>query len=332
MLVRSRQGRTDPAPLPPVAVNCTSLMEVRQLSKKFGTHQAVSDVSFTLQAGEVLGLLGPNGAGKSTTMMMMAGLLKPDRGEVLLNGLPYNGRDPSLKRMLGVVPQDLAIYPDLNAVENLRFFGSLYGLGRDELKSRSDEVLQQIGLTDSALRPSGKYSGGMKRRLNFGIALMHRPRILILDEPTVGVDPQSRSHLLDCVREQARSGVGVIYASHYMEEVQSICERVAIVDHGRVLACDQIPNLLHGLATELQIHVSGDGDVPRRLRGLTPIECGPDGTYILILSGSCGDIGDRLRSILHHLMAAQIQVVRIETQQSNLERLFLQMTGYALRD
>ncbi|MBS0205983.1 MAG: ABC transporter ATP-binding protein [Planctomycetes bacterium] len=316
----------------PVVVNRATLLEIRHLARRFGSQQAVADVSLSVQPGEVLGLLGPNGAGKSTTMMMISGLLKPDSGEILINGQPYDGRDPALKRTLGLVPQDLAIYPELNAIENLQFFGRLYGLSTRQLKERSDEVLERIGLVDSAHRPSGSYSGGMKRRLNFGISLMHEPAILILDEPTVGVDPQSRSHLLECVRDQARSGVGVIYASHYMEEVQSICERVAIVDHGRVLACDQIPRLLEGLNTELMIHVTGEGDICNRLAGLARIEQSPDGNSVLVVSGACGDIGERLRSILHHLMAARVRVIRIETQQTNLERLFLQLTGYALRD
>lgn len=308
------------------------LLQVRNLAKRFGTHQAVADVSFTLQSGEVLGLLGPNGAGKSTSMLMIAGLLKPDTGEVVIKGQNYTGRDPQLKRLLGLVPQDLAIYPELSATENLHFFGSLYGLSRQELKSRSDEVLERIGLTENARRPAGNYSGGMKRRLNFGVALMHRPSILILDEPTVGVDPQSRSHLLECIRDQARSGVGVIYASHYMEEVQSICERVAIVDHGRVLACDAVPRLLEGLAADLLIYVEGDGDVRGRLQGIAQLQTVPEGALVIVLSGTCSDMGERLRAILHHLMAARVRVVRIETQQTNLERLFLQLTGYGLRD
>ena len=316
----------------PVVHSGVNLLEVCRLAKRFGAHQAVVDVSFTLQPGEILGLLGPNGAGKSTTMLMIAGLLKSDSGEVLINGKPHDGRDPQLKRLLGLVPQDLAIYPDLSAVENLQFFARLYGLSCYEMKSRCDEVLERIGLTESAHRPSGTYSGGMKRRLNFGIALMHQPSILILDEPTVGVDPQSRSHLLDCVRDQARSGVGVIYASHYMEEVQTLCERVAIVDHGKVLACDSIPQLLEGLATDLLIHVDGEGDVHGRLAGLAQVERGGEGTHIVVVSGACGDMGERMRSVLHHLMAARIRVVRIETPQTNLERLFLKLTGYGLRD
>lgn len=331
MLVRTRRTRMETTRAPTVVSRAT-LLDVRHLSKKFGKHHAVIDVSLTLQPGEVLGLLGPNGAGKSTSMMMISGLLKPDAGEILIDGSPYDGHDAETKRKLGVVPQDLAIYPDLNAFENLQFFGRLYGLRGPELKRRADDILERIGLTDSAFRASGNYSGGMKRRLNFGIALMHEPSILILDEPTVGVDPQSRSHLLDCVRDQARSGVGIIYASHYMEEVQTICERVAIVDHGKVLACDAIPKLLEGLASDLLIYVDGEGDVRGRLAGLARIEMGGDGNNVIVLSGTCADLGERLRSILHHLMAARVNVVRIETQQTNLERLFLQLTGYGLRD
>ena len=331
MLVRTRRNRIEPV-RSPVVHSRANLLEVRHLAKRFGAHQAVVDIGFSLQSGEVLGLLGPNGAGKSTCMMMIAGLLRPDTGDVIINGRSFNGHDPQLKRMLGLVPQELAIYPDLSATENLQFFGRLYGLNRSELKSRCDDVLEQIGLTDSAHRPSGTYSGGMKRRLNFGIALIHQPSILILDEPTVGVDPQSRSHLLDCVREQARSGAAVIYASHYMEEVQAICERVAIVDHGKVLACDGRSSLLNGLATDLRIHIVGDGDVRGRLAGLVPFETGADGQHVVVLSGACSDIGGRLRSVLHHLMAARVRITHIESQQSNLERLFLHLTGYGLRD
>ena len=324
-----------------------SLLEARRLKKSYGSHLAVSDVSFSLEPGEVLGLLGPNGAGKSTTMMMLAGLLAPDEGEVILAGVPFDGRNREGRRRLGVVPQDFAIYPDLNAIENLQFFGRLYGLHGRELVARCDEVLERIGLVESATRASGGYSGGMKRRLNFGVALMHRPSVLILDEPTVGVDPQSRSHLLDCVRDQARSGVGVIYASHYMEEVQSICQRVAIVDHGRVLACDSISNLLKGLAADLILYVD---DVPQAVAsvgGLARAGTGSDGYPALILSSGDStdgdtangglpdgghDIGERVRLVLDRIHSAGAKVLRMETQQTNLERLFLDLTGSRLRD
>jgi len=331
MLVRARSKRTELL-RPSVVHESRPVLEVQNLARRFGAFQAVENVSFAVNAGEILGLLGPNGAGKSTTMLMIAGLLSPDAGEVRLHDRPCRRGDQELKRKLGLVPQDLAIYPELDAVENLRFFGSLYGIGRRELQSRIDEILTRIGLTESARRAAGTYSGGMKRRLNFGIALLHRPEVLILDEPTVGVDPQSRSHLLDCIRDQAQSGVAVIYASHYMEEVQALCERAAIIDHGKLLVCGTIASLLSRLESEVQIFVQGHGDLSTRLAGLTHVQqTGPE-TFVLTINGACQDLGERLRAVLHHLMAARIPVTRIETQQSNLERLFLQLTGSGLRD
>ena len=309
-----------------------SLLEARRLKKSYGGHPAVVDVSFSLEPGEVLGLLGPNGAGKSTTMMMLVGLLAPDEGEVVLNGSSFDGHSREQRRLLGVVPQDFAIYPDLNAIENLQFFGRLYGLHGRELQTQCDEVLERIGLIGSASLAVGGYSGGMKRRLNFGVALMHRPSVLILDEPTVGVDPQSRSHLLDCVRDQAQNGVGVIYASHYMEEVQSICQRVAIVDQGKVLAYDSIPNLLTGLAADLILYVDDASRAASAVDGLARSGTGSDGQPALILPGDQPDLGERLRTSLDKLRNAGLTVLRVETQQTNLERLFLELTGSRLRD
>jgi ABC-2 type transport system ATP-binding protein len=308
-----------------------SLLEAIHLRKSYGQHLAVADVSFALEAGEVLGLLGPNGAGKSTTMMMIAGLLPPDGGQVLLDGELFDTRLPVLRRELGVVPQDLAIYPELNAWENLRFFGRLYGLRGQDLEDRCRTLLEQIGLVDAAKRRAGEYSGGMKRRLNFAIALLHRPRVLILDEPTVGVDPQSRSHLLDCVRQVAAAGVGVIYASHYMEEVQSLCRRVAIIDHGQMLAFDSIENLLSGLSADLHLSVSG-GKLNGQLADLARVETGTDGRPTVVIPGDQPNRGEILQTVLSRLQAAGISVDKIETQQSNLERLFLQLTGRKLRD
>lgn len=307
------------------------LLEARHLRKSYGAHLAVADVSFALEAGEVLGLLGPNGAGKSTTMMMIAGLLAPDSGEVLLDGELFDVRLPVLRRALGVVPQDLAIYPELTAWENLRFFGRLYGLRGKDLEARCRDILKDTGLLDAAQRPSREYSGGMKRRLNFGIALLHRPRILILDEPTVGVDPQSRSHLLDCVRAVAAAGVGVIYASHYMEEVQALCQRVAIIDHGKMLAYDTIENLLSGLSADLHLAVSG-GKVNGQLGDLARVETDAEGRPTVIIPGDQPDRAAVLQSVLSKLQSAGLSVDKIETQQSNLERLFLQLTGSRLRD
>ena len=346
-------------PAQPAHGNATSLAEVVHLRKSYGNHLAVKDVSFKLQRGEVLGLLGPNGAGKSTTMMMLAGLLTPTSGDVLLDGRKFDGRNHDLRRMLGVVPQEYAIYQELNAIDNLMFFGKLYGLRGQVLKDRCDEVLEQIGLVESAKRPSGDYSGGMKRRLNFGVALMHKPSILILDEPTVGVDPQSRSHLLECVRRQASEGVGIVYASHYMEEIQSICHRVAIVDHGEVLVDDTIPNLIGGSASDLYLYVNKTTGISEALGNLVIVGPVSDGEPAVIVpgeappSGKHADVSSlryglgslaqesprispelswRLQTVLFKLGNLGIDVLRIETQQSNLERLFLQLTGKRLRD
>jgi len=335
------------------------LVAARHLQKRYGDHQAVKDVSFELHHGEVLGLLGPNGAGKSTTMMMVSGLLSPTGGEILFNGQRFDGHNRDQRRLLGVVPQEYAIYQELNAIDNLLFFGRLYGMSGKQLKARCDDILEQIGLTDSAHRASGTYSGGMKRRLNFGVALMHQPSILILDEPTVGVDPHSRSHLMDCVRRQAANGVGVIYASHYMEEVQALCQRVAIIDHGEVLANDSIPNLLSGIATDLYLYVDRTAGIAHELSGLARLGTGSDGEAAVIVSagesngarpqpieplrygagtlapnlaGHPPELAWQLQAVLHKLDRLGVSVLRIETQQSNLERLFLELTGKRLRD
>lgn len=233
-----------------------SRLEVSHLSKNFEEIVAVDDVSFHVDGGEIFGLLGPNGAGKSTTMMMISGLLTPDAGTVTIDGKEFKSGNRALRAMLGVVPQDLAIYPDLSGRENLNFFGRLYGLRRDTLRRRVDAALERIGLTGRASDLTVKYSGGMKRRLNFAVALLHEPRIMILDEPTVGVDPQSRSHLLDCVRELKGEGIATIYASHYMEEVQAICDRVAIMDRGNIVASDTLRALLNRMTTDLILRVA----------------------------------------------------------------------------
>lgn len=308
-----------------------ALLDVQHLRKSYGSHLAVADVSFELHSGEIFGLLGPNGAGKSTTMMMVAGLLMPDSGTVLVDGAPFNARIPTHRRDLGVVPQDLAIYPELNAWENLRFFGKLYGIRGALLQERCEALLGKVGLLDAAKRASKEYSGGMKRRLNFAIALIHSPRIVILDEPTVGVDPQSRSHLMDCIREVASEGVGVIYASHYMEEVQALCQRVAIIDHGQMLAYDRIETLLSGMSADLQLQVSG-GHLNGQLGDLARIEPREEEQATVVIPGDRPDRSAVLREVLARLDRAGVQVERIETQQTNLERLFLQLTGSRLRD
>ena len=315
------------------------LLEVDHLSKRFGDLQAVDQLSFHVEAGEVFGLLGPNGAGKSTTMMMICGLLPADEGQVRLNGRPFNASTLNLRSLIGVVPQDLAIYPELTGRENLDFFGRLYGIKGKPLTSRIDEILTQIGLTDRANDQSGHYSGGMKRRLNFGVALVHSPRLLILDEPTVGVDPQSRVHLLDCIRQLSSDGVAVIYASHYMEEVQSICDRVAIIDHGQMIASGTIEELLDQLSSELLLRIA---DPPAEIRSeieqladiRNPSIAGEPLTVVVSHDQQADEstLNDTLTRLLQILKAGHVTLLEVETNEPNLERLFLELTGTRLRD
>ncbi len=314
----------------------SSLLVVQDLVKSFDDLVAVNGVSFHVDAGEVFGLLGPNGAGKSTTMMIICGVLDRDSGTVQLDGLPVDRHQPAARRILGVVPQDLAIYADLTASENLFFFGSLYGLSGNLLADRVAEALDLTGLTNRRDDLAATFSGGMKRRLNFSAAILHRPKLLILDEPTVGVDPQSRTHLLDCVRSLRDDGTAVIYASHYMEEVETICSRVAIIDHGKVLACDQLSALLARIPREVEAIVNAQ-QLPSELRrptGLT-VENADDGLSLKLQTTNDvseahlnKQVGDLLLALAEHDVAVQ----SIRTYEPSLERLFLELTGTRLRD
>lgn len=219
------------------------MLEVRSLRKTFGELVAVHDVSFTLNAGEVVGLLGPNGAGKTTTVAMIAGLLAPASGEVLVAGAPLNGDTDPKKRRIGLVPQDLALYEELSALANLRFFGALYDLESATLERAIDTALSLVGLADRARDKVSTFSGGMKRRLNLAAGLLHNPDILLLDEPTVGVDPQSRNAIFSNLETLKAQGKALLYTTHYMEEVERLADRVVIVDHGRVIASDTLEGL-----------------------------------------------------------------------------------------
>ncbi len=323
-----------------------SLLAVSELRKSFdhGRTVAVDGLSFQLEPGEVFGLLGPNGAGKTTSMSIVAGLLHPDSGELQFDGSAVKTTDRRFRDALGFVPQDLAIYPDLTARENLTFFGRLYGLRGDRLDSRLDVALSMAGLESHADRAARDFSGGMKRRLNFATGLLHEPRLLMLDEPTVGVDPQSRAHLLDCVRKLRDENVAVLYASHYMDEVEAICDRVAIVDHGRLVACGALDELLGQLHLDLRVLISaGSDDVAANVEGLESVtgvdvrRSNGDGERTLLihttrLSRANDDLTGLLDAVLGRLTDSKCCVLSVATQESSLERLFLQLTGRRLRD
>jgi len=307
-------------------------LEALHLRKEYGQQVVVKDLSLSIETGEIFGLLGPNGAGKSTTMLMLAGLLAPTSGAVKLLGQPFTIHDRQLRTRFGVVPQDLAIYPDLTAQENLRFFGELYGLRSTALRDRCAEVLAQIGLESVAHKRAGQFSGGMQRRLNFGVALLHKPAVLMLDEPTVGVDPQSRAHLLDAVRSLAAAGTAILYASHYMEEVQSLCTRIAIVDRGELLACDTLDNLLGRVSGQLLLIVSGPVQFSGRLQNFTKIVEAGQGRHHVEVTANDGGWELLLPEVLQQVRLSGATIDHIETSQSDLERLFLKLTGRGLRE
>jgi len=317
----------------------SAVIQAEHLEKRFGDLVAVDDVSFHVDAGEIFGLLGPNGAGKSTAMMMLAGLLPVDGGTIAVCGKTVKMGDRFARRALGVVPQELAIYPELTARENLTFFGRLYGVTGATLTERIGEALERTGLTGRADDLAGNYSGGMKRRLNFGIALLHKPKLLILDEPTVGVDPQSRAHLLNCVRDLSDDGVACIYVSHYMEEVQAICRRVAIVDRGKLIVCDTLDSLLGQLTADVCLHVSSPPtDLLESLDGLAELapHTNGEGEATLIIPRDQrdeeGELSATLTKVVGLLDAKGVTLHAVETHQPNLERLFLRLTGKRLRD
>jgi ABC-2 type transport system ATP-binding protein len=321
----------------PTAGAIVPLLEVSHLKKSYNDKVVVDDLTFAVEAGEIFGLLGPNGAGKSTAMSMIAGLRAPDAGDIRLDGVAVDDTPRSQRSKLGLVPQELAIYPDLTGRENLQFFGEIYGLRSSRLHDRVECVLDQTELNGHADQPVRTFSGGMKRRLNFGAGLLHEPRLVILDEPTVGVDPQSRSHILDSVRRLAEGGVAVIFATHYMEEAQEICQRVAIIDHGRLLKCGSPAELLHAAnsSVHLRVHAAADR-VTDALRGIAEVEVVGDQGCLVTVRRDHPDqpqeIAKRLADALERLAHIGAELETIETHEHNLEQLFLELTGRRLRE
>lgn len=321
-----------------------NLLEVDRIRKSFNGHVAVNDLSFEIRAGEVLGLLGPNGAGKTTTMSIIAGLLTPDDGQLRYRDEAITRKSKSLQAELGVVPQDLAIYPDLTAHENLAFFGRLSGLRGQRLDQRIRFALDRSGLTANAARLAKTFSGGMKRRLNFACGLLHEPKLLMLDEPTVGVDPQSRAYLLDCVRQLRDDGVTVLYASHYMEEVEDISDRVVIIDNGQLVTSGTQEELLGKLPIDIRLRFAGDA-LPlaaslSAIEGVAAVEpptqnATSDFTTVIrtnVTASDSADLSGLLGQIVHVATERNCSVLSVTTNDSNLERLFLELTGRRLRD
>jgi ABC-2 type transport system ATP-binding protein len=301
------------------------------LSRQFGDLRAVDGVGFHIDAGETYGLLGPNGAGKTTVISMLVGLLQPDAGTIEVAGQPMGPRATEVKRLVGYVPQEIAVYPDLTARENLHFFGRLHRLeGRS---ARVDEVLEVVGLTDRADDRVEEFSGGMQRRLNIGIGLLHRPTLLVLDEPTVGVDPQSRDAILAAIEALSSDGIGVLYTTHYMEEAERLCDRIGIIDGGTLRAEGTRRELvaLVGGKDRVLLELSGDNDAVASVLASRPeVEVASPTTdgVELVVSGAA-----RLLPALLEAVAATGATVRgVRVTEPDLEHVFLELTGRALRD
>lgn len=295
------------------------MIEVRSLAKRYGDLKAVDGVSFSIAAGEAFGLLGPNGAGKTTTIQILGGALVPDDGSITIDGL--DPLKPEGRAKLGIAPQGLAIYDELTGHENLAVFGALYGLKGKELKERVDWALDFAGLTDRRKDRAGKYSGGMKRRLNLACAVVHEPSVLICDEPTVGVDPQSRNHIFESIETLCKNGVTLLYTTHYMEEAARLCQRVAIMDHGQVLALGSVDELIaeHGGESIVQAEfVEAPSDT-----SVVP------GTWN---GASFRSDTERPFELVAALSRAGTEIKELRVDRPDLERVFLKLTGRSLRD
>ena len=303
------------------------------LVKRFDERSVVDGVGFEIAAGETYGLLGPNGAGKTTTISMVCGLLRRDEGSVVIGGLDLDTAPRAAKALIGYVPQDIALYPDLTGDENLRFFGRLYGLRGKDLAGRVDHIFDVVGLRDRAGDRVDSYSGGMKRRLNIAAGLLHEPRLLVLDEPTVGVDPQSRNAILEAVKVLGGQGLAVLYTTHYMEEAERLCDRVGILDEGRLVAEGTRDELVAMVGERDHIRLTGRGqlgalaDACRAVDGVAEATVGEDGLDLIVFGAR-----RLLPQVMELAERAGTSVQSVDVDEPNLETVFLHLTGKALRD
>jgi ABC-2 type transport system ATP-binding protein len=309
------------------------MIEVQKLCKSFGELVAVDGIGFRARPGSIFGLLGPNGAGKSTTIGCISGLLAPDEGTVTVFGHDVQSDGRAARSLLGLVPQELALYEDLSARENLDFWGGAYGLSGQALRRRIASVLALTGLADRAREPVKHFSGGMKRRLNFACGIVHEPRALLLDEPTVGVDPQSRVRLLELVREQAAAGICVLYTTHYMEEAEHLCDELAIIDHGRIVAAGTLEQLRAMIGERDLLRLAGtfDPSAARTALGRMPelevVQADAEALTIAVPQAS-----QKLSAIFHALSDVRAEVRETTLTRPNLESLFIKLTGKELRE
>ncbi|MCK9245514.1 MAG: ATP-binding cassette domain-containing protein [Anaerolineaceae bacterium] len=311
------------------------ILQAHKLVKKFGGLTAVDDVSFDIREGEIFSLLGPNGAGKTTTISILSTLLEPTSGDALINGHSIKNNTMGVRKSIGIVPQEIALYDDLTALENLRYWGKLYDLNGPELEQRVAEVLEQIGLTERATDRLKTYSGGMKRRVNIAAGLLHKPKLLFMDEPTVGIDPQSRRMILDTVKQLNEQGMSILYTTHYMEEAQELSDRVGIIDQGKLIAIGTQAELTLQVGENDSIRILTDPTddltaITSRLQGFEGVSrVTVDENALTLITP---DAESYLAPIITHVSQAGARIKSIEIVEPNLETVFLHLTGRALRD
>jgi ABC-2 type transport system ATP-binding protein len=309
------------------------LIEAKGIKKYYKKVRAVDGIDLEIRQGEILGILGPNGAGKSTAISVISSLIRPDGGDVFFKGESILKNPAAIRRVMGIVPQEVALYPDLSAAENLKFFGKLYGLRGEKLKTRMQEVLDLLELNGRAKDAVKNYSGGMKRRVNIGAALLHHPEVLIMDEPTVGIDPQSRSHILDTVKALNKKGMTIIYTSHYMEEVEQLCDRIYVMDHGKVIATgtkEDLKNLMGGDdIVSLKTDRASEGFL-KDLRGNLKVKNADQkgNSITLMVQKDC----DILSDIFEAASRNGVKLKSLDIKTPTLEDVFLYLTGRGLRD
>jgi ABC-2 type transport system ATP-binding protein len=312
-----------------------AILEAHNLVKHYGNVAAVQGISFHIEAGEIFSLLGPNGAGKSTTISVLATLLTPTSGEAMIGGHSISKNPMAVRQIIGVVPQEIALYDDLTARENLSFWGRMYGMHGRLLRQRLDEMLAQIGLTEQATKPVRTFSGGMKRRLNVGVGLLHRPRLVFMDEPTVGLDPQSRRAILDMVQDLHRHGMSILYTTHYMEEAAELADRVGIIDHGQMIALGTLQQLTQqvGQSDTVRLQVGEEQHAVALAKALRAVpgvqQASATGQHVVLMVRSAAEA---LASMISKANEIAVKIRAVDIQEPNLEAVFLHLTGRALRD
>jgi len=310
------------------------MLKVENIKKSYQQKEIVKGITLEVEKGEAFGLLGPNGAGKSTAISMICGLVPYDDGEILVDGLSVKKRPMDIKRKIGLVPQDIALYPTMSALDNLLFWGKMYGLKGPDAKSRANEILEMVGLEDRRKEQIQTFSGGMKRRINIGAALMHEPELLIMDEPTVGIDPQSRNHILETVKSLNKAGMTIIYTSHYMEEVEYLCNRIAILDHGEVIASGTTQELDAQLAggtilrMEVEQYTEDFLNQIESLNGVEQVNAESNQQLNILLKEDQKTMTEIIRLSVEN----NITIREFKREEANLESLFLKLTGRTLRD